>query len=61
MDKPQSKWQAFAHVWDRGIVAVSGVILSGTAMVTNNVGIFLVLIWSLIFLVFGLWLVNHRR
>lgn len=60
-DKPKGKWTAFAHVWDRGIVAGLGIVTFVTASVTNNTGMLLLILWSLAILGFGLYLVSKGR
>lgn len=60
-DKPKSKWSAFAHVWDRGMVTVGGLILGVTAFMTNQAGILLLIISLGAFVFFGLWLVSKGR
>ena len=61
MDKPKGKWQAVAHVWDRLIVGLGGLLLTITAFITNQTGVLIIIIWSLFMLVFALWLISRSK
>ena len=61
LEKPQGKWQALAHIYDRAMVGMAGVIVTVTAFLTSNIGMLVLFIWGLGLLVFGLWLVAHKR
>ena len=60
-DKPKSKWQSIAHVWDRAIVVNLGGLITVTAFITNNAGILLLIIWGGVILFFGLYVASRRK
>lgn len=60
-DKPKSKIQALTHIWDRVIIAGWTGMVIFTSIVTNNVGIVLLILWSILILFFGIYLTAHRR
>ena len=59
--KPKGKYETIAHIWDRGIAIGYGIVLTFTALITNNMGITLILVWSLIILIFGFWLLSRGK
>ena len=59
--KPKGKYQTIASIWNRAIVGAYGTILIFTAIITNNVGILLILLWNLLIFIFGLWLLSKGK
>ena len=59
--KPKGKYQTIAHSWNKAIATGYGMILTFTAMVTGNMGITIILVWSLIIFIFGLWLLSRGK
>ena len=59
--KPVGKYQIIASSWNRAIAGAYGTILTFTAIITNNVGIVLILLWSILIFIFGLWLLSRGK
>ena len=61
LEKPTGKWQTLAHIWDRAMVGVAGVLITITAFSTSNTGILILIVWGLAILIFGFWLVSKGK
>ena len=56
-------WHNYPWNYSDGTKSVNGFgdFIDYTAFVTNNAGILLIIIWSLLFLFFGMWLLSKGR